>query len=178
MAFWWVARGELGASARDIVEGVHGRVILRDSAVDFLDDLGRRLAVFAEHPTGATPAVVHDATLALLRAGDTIGLAEELRRERQQYDAAIEAVTVYALENHGSVTADALQAVWARLRPALERRVAALLPLALYDDQRFGQEISALARSLERQPLRGGLTAWIETRHWAATWTATCAAPS
>jgi hypothetical protein len=66
-----------------------GRVIVRDSASAFLDDLQGRITVFAQHPSGLTPDAVHAETLALARAKDKVGLDELLRRERYDYAAGV-----------------------------------------------------------------------------------------
>jgi hypothetical protein len=167
---WWVARGELGEAAADLVDAVGGRVVLRDSAADFLADLRQRLAVFTEHPSGVTPAVAHDGTLALVRAGDVVGLAEELRRERQLYEREIERITTHMRETHGMTTEPAFTELWEQLRPVLERRLGSLLPLAMYDDEAFAGEVAHLARGLEQRSLAGGLVAWTQIAEFAATW--------
>jgi hypothetical protein len=167
---WWVTRGELGQPAAELVEAIGSRVIHRDTAAGFLADLERRLAVFEEHPNGVTPAAAHDGTLAMLRAEDQVGLAESLRHERHHYEAEIQRVATDALAQHGFITEDSVRAVWSALRPVVERRLASLLPLALYEGERFADELRHLARALERRPLAGGLTAWLEIPEWAATW--------
>lgn len=167
---WWGARGELGQLATDLVEAVGGRVVRRDSAAVFLTDLRQRLAVFAEHPSGVTPATAHDGTLALIRSRDIVGLAEELRRERQVYDGEIDRISAHMRETHGIATEAALTELWDQLRPVLERRLASMLPLAMYDEDGLGSEVSQLARGLERRPVMSGLSAWIEIAEYAATW--------
>jgi hypothetical protein len=73
-------------------------------------------------------------------------------------------------ETHGTTSDEAFSELWDRLRPVLERRLASLLPLAMYDDEAFASEIGQLARALEQRPLLGGLSAWIEIPEYAATW--------
>lgn len=167
---WWVSRGELAAPAGELVEAVAGRVIVRDSAAEFLSDLERRLAVWDQHPSGMTPAAVHDGTLAMLRAGDMIGLADELRREQVRYEREIDQLTASALSSIGTPTHEALRALWTDVLPVLERRLASLLPLALYAPETFTVETHALARMLERQPARSGLTLLAHLPEWCATW--------
>ncbi|HEY4896360.1 MAG TPA: hypothetical protein VII01_09755, partial [Solirubrobacteraceae bacterium] len=43
-------------------------------------------------------------------------------------------------------------------------------PLALYDTERFSNEVQRLARALERRPLIDGFQAWIDLPEYAATW--------
>ncbi|MCW2986841.1 MAG: hypothetical protein JWR63_4411 [Conexibacter sp.] len=166
---WWVARGEPQQQAAELVAATGGRVIRRESAAAFLTDLRARLAVFAAHPTGQTPAVVHDEVLGLLRRGDMVGLDELLRRESNEYERAFSAVVVDAQQRNAN---DAQQAreVWARMLPVLERRLAGLVVLALHDEQRFADQMLELARGLERQPLRAGYEAWNALPRFGATW--------
>jgi hypothetical protein len=169
---WWVVRGELGQPAAELVEAIGARVVRRDSAVEFLADLERRLAVFEEHPSGLTPAATHDGVLAMLRAGDGVGLDDLLRRERHDYESELDRLTADALARYGTLTEDVFRKVWSALRPVLERRLASLLPLALHAPERFAGEVEHAARSLERRPQRGGLTLWIELPEFAAAWLA------
>ncbi|MDQ6805621.1 MAG: SIR2 family protein [Actinomycetota bacterium] len=166
---WWVARGEPGQPAVELVEATAGRVITRDTAADFLADLDRRLSVFEAHPSGLTPAVVHDSFRGLLRANDRVGLDEDLRRERHWFEEEIERIAADARARHPNEDG-VMGDVWHALRPVLERRVACLLPLGLHDIDRFDYEIGQLSRTLERRPLSGGFTVWSELGDWAASW--------
>lgn len=166
---WWVARGELGKPAAELVEATRARVIHRESAAEFLDDLERRLAVFEEHPSGITPTVAHDGMLAMIRARDDVGIAETLRRERYEYETGLQVVVADA-SARGAPTADSVREAWSNLQPVLERRAAALLPIALYDKTRFASEIGRIARALEGRPRAGGYAVWLELPEWAATW--------
>lgn len=165
---WWIARGELGQPATEVVETTGGRVIARETAADFLADLRGRLAVFKAHPSGLTPPIVHDATFSLLEADQRIALFEHLRREGHAYEQQME-------ELIASVSAlrpdlESGRSVWERLRPALERRVASLLPLAVHDADALSAEFARLARGLEGRELSGGYIAWAELPRYAATW--------
>jgi hypothetical protein len=168
---WWVARGELGQPAAELVEATGGRVVRRETAAEFLRDLERRLRVFEEHPSGITPPVIHDEVLALVRANDAVGLEETLRREGNWYESAILEVRD-ALNTLGHPTAETVAAAWETLRPALERRLASWIPLGIHSPDRFGAEVERLARSLERVPLAGGVTLWLESPEYAAAWLA------
>jgi hypothetical protein len=166
---WWVARGAPGQPAAELVEATAGRIIVRDSAADFLGDLDRRLAVFEEHPSGLTPAIVRDSTRALLSSKDEVGLEEDLRRERNWFEGEIERVAANLRPRHPQEDG-AMHDAWDALRPLLERRVASLLPLGLYAPDRFAYEIAQLSRTLERRPLSGGYTIWAELGEWAVAW--------
>lgn len=158
---WWVAHRALEDSVSDVVRQIGGRVIVRDGAHDFLADLEMRLRVFEHHPSGATPAVVHDQTLALLRDGDVVGLGETLRREQHAWRSAL---TEAAERTHNlEPQADgAVRSVWEPLFPAMERRIASLLPVASYDEARFASEVRGLTEAVERTPSRSQYVGWNE----------------
>lgn len=165
---WWVARGDLAAGGAAIVETVTGRVIRRDTAAEFLDDLRRRVATFEQHPTGQTPGAVHDSTLRLLREDDRVGLQEHLRAERNAFEAAVAAfVSAHATTQP---TPETVRAGYEDLRPILDRRVASLFVLALHDEQLLGEEFQWLARGLGRRPLQSGYPLWPDIVEWACTW--------
>lgn len=166
---WWVSRGEPAGAAAALIEATGGRTVHRDSAIEFLRDLERRLAVFQDHPTGETPAAVHDATIALLRDGDEIGLEEELRRERHQFSEALTQVVADA-QALGVPNETSIPEVYAVLRPVVERRLASLLPLGLHHRELFAAEVEDLSRTLARRPLSGGYVLWNELAEWACSW--------
>ncbi len=166
---WWIARGEPQQQAAELVEATGGRIIRRDGAAAFLRDLRARLAVFAAHPTGQTPAVVHDEVLSLLRQRDAVGLDELLRRESNEYERAFAAVIDDAQLRNANDPEQA-RAVWALVLPVLERRLASLVVLALHDDERFAGQVLELARTIERQPLRAGYEAWNALPRFGAAW--------
>jgi hypothetical protein len=166
---WWVARGELGQPAGELVEATGGRVITRETAAEFMVDLRARLAVFEAHPSGQTPETVHDETLALMRAGDTIGIDEHLRREGHAYETAIAELVGASLARQPA-DQEQVREVWHALLPIMERRVASFLPLAIHDGERFAAEVGRLARGLERRPVTGGFPAWTAMPRFAATW--------
>lgn len=165
---YWTARGGLSDGAQAIVEATGGRVITRDGASDFLADLEQRIAVLEAHPSGITPAVVHDEVLALVRVGDRVGLGELLRRERTNYASALDE----ELRARHPDRPDAAGAIECQqtLLPAIERRAASLLPLARYEADVFRHEVESLARPIEQQTLRQGFYAWIEIPGWCAWW--------
>ena len=144
-------------------------MIVRDTAAGFLADLHGRLTVFEEHPSGQTPATVHDETLALVRSGDRIGLDEHLRRERHDDKTAFERVAADASQKMPNDKGQ-MRCVWEELRPLLERRLAALLPLAMHDLETFASEARHLAAGIGRRVPTGGYVAWSELPEYAATW--------
>jgi hypothetical protein len=166
---WWVARGGLGTHAAQLVEATGGRVIRRDTAAEMLADLEQRLRVFEEHPTGLTPGIVHDATLALVRAGDAVGLEEALRRERNAYDAEIPVIRERMVGRHPNAQGVGSE-LWAIMRPVLERRLASMMPLGMYAPERLAIEAAEMAVALEREPRIGGFDAWSQIRWFGATW--------
>jgi hypothetical protein len=167
---WWVTRGTLGERAQDLVAATGGRVISRENASVFLEDLQLRLRVFAQHPSGLTPDVMNSETLGLIRAEDEVGLDELLRRERQDYTTRLRDLHAEAL--HRLPNAESAAEVWGTLLPVMERRLASLLPLALHRPDRFADELLALARQLEDQDRRllGGSDTWTGMAKFAAAW--------
>jgi hypothetical protein len=166
---WWVSRGAPQASAAALIDATYARVIRRDTATEFLSDLDRRLRVFEQHPSGLTPATLHDEVLALVRADDTVGLHELLRRERHEFSTALERVRTDA-RSLGPARRDTVTEAWQQLAPVLERRLSTLLPLLLHRHERFAEEISALAALLENLPPAAGYTVWAELPEFATTW--------
>ncbi len=172
---YWVARGDLTDGATRITEATGGRVIKRESAADFLTDLGRRLEVFRSHPSGHTPVELHDEVLALVRAKDEIGLAEVMRRERREF--AESASTIVAEHRQEHPQDDTLLAVHDQILPHWERRLAGLLPVIAYAPDKFEPEVRSLVDFLESRPLEGGFAAWSELSDWATWWLSyTCGA--
>ena len=165
---YWLARGDLTPEGQTTVEATSGRVIRRPSAAEFLADLERRLAVFRAHPTGHMPHVVNDEVLLLLRRGDDVGLGEVMRRERRAFGTTVSDYIDTHRQAHP--TSELAATAHDDLLPAVERRLAGLLPLALYSPDRFGEEIRSLADFKERQPLHGGYTFWPGTVDWVIWW--------
>lgn len=168
---WWVSRGEPAPPAAALIEATGGRVIHRDTAAEFLADLRRRLKVFEDHPSGETPAAVHDATLGLLRERDQIGVEEQLRRERQWFTGEL-ARLVEEAQARGVPNETSIPEVYGLLRPVIERRLASLLPLGMHHPEQFGVEIQDLARMLSRRAVRGGYVVWNGIPEWACSWLA------
>ncbi len=165
---YWATRSELGDGAARIVEATGGRVVKREGAAEFLADLHRRLEVFRAHPSGHTPIEVHDEVLALVRAGDQIGLAEVMRRERRELAETLLRVTA---EHRGERPADEpLQAAHDQILPILERRLASLLPGIAYAPESFEREVRSFIDLLESRPIEDGYSAWPELSEWATWW--------
>lgn len=64
-------------------------------------------------------------------------------------------------------------AAHAALLPAMERRLASLLPLILHDGELLEEEIGALSTSVDRLPRRDGYTFWPELLDWCVWWLGT-----
>lgn len=162
---YWVARATpLAEPARTLVEGVDGRLIVRDGAASFLADLDRRLAVFEAQPSGLTPLTITEEVVALLRRNDRVGLRELFRGERREFQQRSEAV-VEGNHNERPTTDIALHC-HAELMPALERRLAGLLPLALHDEEMLAEEIASLVDLKDGQGTPNGFTFWYDIVAW------------
>lgn len=167
---WWVSRGALGQPAAELVEATGGRVIAREGAEEFLADLDGRLATFEAHPSGHTPATVHDEILERVRAKDEVGLRERLRRESNWWNADLSALVAEHSSQHPG-DPEGIRDLWGRALSLFERRLASLLPLALYSSDEFASEVAGLARSLERAKAEGGGYAiWRELPRYGCTW--------
>lgn len=165
---YWVARGELGEGAQQIIEKTGGRITERPGAAEFLADLQRRLEVFRSHPSGHTPVEVHDEVLALVREGDQVGLGEVMRRERGEFAEKITEVIEAHREEYPEDSG--LLSAHDAILPLLERRLGGLLPLIAYAPEGFGREVRAMADLLESRPLVSGYTDWPELANWAVWW--------
>lgn len=165
---YWVARGALVEPGRSLVEAVAGRVITRPGAAEFLADLDRRLAVFASHPSGQTPLAVHDETVLLLRRSDTVGLGELLREEHRALEAAI--ADLLDGKQQTAPTVELLEAAHREMLPALERRMASLLPLVLHDAASLGNAIRDLADLVSRPFGQFTYTFWRSIPEWSIWW--------
>lgn len=165
---YWVTRSDLEPGAQAIVETQFGRVIRRPDAATLVRDLGQMIASYQAHPTGQTPVVVHDEVLALIRAGDTVGLNERLRNERHAFESAI----TEAFADSARVTPDAVHvvAMHGTLVEVLERRLAGLIPLALHANELFDREVRLLADFQSRMSERPGNGPWDELRGWCFWW--------
>jgi SIR2-like domain len=162
--FYWVSRGKPAAPASAVVEATSGRVIKRPGAAEFLRDLERRLAVFRAHPSGDTPLSVHDEVMLLIRRGDQVGLAEIMRRERQEL---LNIVRGYVeKQKNANPTADLMTEAYTALRPCIDRRLGSLLPVIAYRTDDFGDEVAHLVHLVERKPLAGGYGFWDQLNEW------------
>jgi hypothetical protein len=160
---WWLSRSDPPRSPTpELLERTAGRSIIRRSASEFFADLNGRLAVYQQHPSGHTPATVHDEILALLRTGDQVGLTEALRREHHAYDSGLTAWTA-AHANDGNDLA-AVEAALPELISQLQRRLAAVLPVALHDPVGLAETLRALARTVETRQLHDH---WHDHARWA-----------
>ncbi|MDA0159483.1 SIR2 family protein [Solirubrobacter ginsenosidimutans] len=160
---WWLSRSDPPrAPIPELLERTAGRAIVRESASEFFADLRGRLAVYKQHPSGHTPATVHDEILALLQSGDQVGLTESLRREHHAYDAGMTAWTATHANSGNSFAA--IEAALPDIVAILERRLASILPVAFHDSRQLTATLRALTRSIESRQLHG---------HWhgQARWT-------
>ena len=109
---------------------------------------------------------MHDRILALLRADDAIGLDEALRAERAAFERAVNAVT----DDYINVYLDeaTVRDAGKRLTAAAERRLASLVPLALYRPGAVQRALRAHGGWMSRTQLRGGGMTWQQA--WRLPW--------
>jgi hypothetical protein len=168
-SLYWISRGELGEPARSLVETNAGFIIVRPDAGSFLADLERRLAVYEAHPSGETPELVNAEVLALLRAGDAIGLRELLKNERRAIERAAEPAI---LERQSQNSSDALVSFAELMAPLLERYLAASFPLIEHDSPLWDEQVRSLAELTGKSYFDSGYVMWIQMPRWLGWWLA------
>ncbi|HWX88338.1 MAG TPA: SIR2 family protein [Solirubrobacteraceae bacterium] len=160
---WWLSRSDPPADpGTTVIDAVGARLIVRpDGAGAFLGELGRRLTLYAAHPSGDDPGSIHDQVLSLIKRSDDIDLDELLRRERFEFESVVQAVRAEMANTSGADTEGAL-AAWARLAAATDRRLASLIPLALHRPELLAAAIQEHVEWVPTLPAMGGLMAWVE----------------
>lgn len=115
-----------------------------------------------------SPISVREATVAMLRADDAIGLRELLRYERRAFDDGVLAALREAGDELGaSADPERLRPVGEELWRLVDRRLASLLPLAEYRPEHLDEEIAALAGLAGRStPTRSPYSAWVDGPRW------------
>ncbi len=158
---WWLSRSESPVEpAATVIETMGARMIVRPGASEFLGDLERHLAVYQAHPSGDDPGSVHDQVRELVKGTDAVALDEVMRRERYAFERVLDGVRADFAQRNGSL--DTAREVWAILEPATERRLASLIPVALYRPELFAGEIRAHLAWASSAPARDGLAAWLQ----------------
>jgi hypothetical protein len=112
------------------------------------------------------PGAVHDAVIAVLRAGDEIELDRTLRAERAAFESAVNQVTADYLNKH--LDEGSVRDAGGRLVAAAERRLASLIPLAMYRKGALSAELRAHGGWMTRTKLQGGGATWQEA--WRLPW--------
>lgn len=111
---------------------------------------------------------VRAGTVAMLRAGDDIGLRELLRFERRVFeDGVLSALQSAGDEIGASAEPDRLRPVNAELWRLVDRRLASLLPVLEYRPDALQEEFAALAALADRStPTRSPYSAWVDGPRW------------
>ena len=120
-------------------------------------------------PDGAESSIgVRDATVAMLRAGDAIGLRELLRYERRAFDDGVLRTLQDAADDLGaSADPERLRPVGHELWRLVDRRLASLLPLVEYGPEHLDEEIGALEALAGRStPTGSPYSAWVDGPRW------------
>jgi len=161
---WWLSLTTPPAEpGRSLAEAIGARVINRDGASALLEDLDNRLGVYETYESGHDPGSVHDEMLGLIRRGDEVGLDEVLRRERYEFESAVDSVTADHVQHHGDE--EHVRDAWGRLEAVTQRRLASLIPLALHRADLVEETLRAHAGwATSTPPVGGGAT-------WQQAWT-------
>jgi hypothetical protein len=164
---YWVARSELTAEPKALVEALRARVIVRDTATEFVADLSRRIAAFQVHPSGQTPAAVSAEIIALLREHDEIGIRELLKAEWRTFRARLAAAWEPLADEPTTNRAPEFER---EIMPGLERLLAALLPLIEYRSEVFDAQVVEMVRTTDQAMSHSRSLPWPELGQWAMWW--------
>ena len=159
---WWLSRSEtLAEPGRTLAEAVSARVIVRPSgAGSFLAELASRVGTFTLHESGDDPCSVHDQVLNLVKRGEDVELDGLLRREQDALASAFEQVRAnYANRQPEDKV---IAAAWGTLGTATDRRLASLIPLAIYRPELLKAEIERDAARASNTQLRDGFEFWLK----------------
>jgi hypothetical protein len=159
---WWLSRSEtLGEPGRTLAEAVSSRVIVRPSgAGSFLAELASRVGAFTLHESGNDPGSVHDQVLNLVKRGEDVELDGLLRREHDALASSFEQVR--ADYSNRQPEDKVIAAAWGTLGVATDRRLASLIPLAIYRPELLKGEIERDAARASTAQLRDGYEAWLK----------------
>lgn len=175
--YWGARRPELPDPAQAIVSAAMGKVIVRTGgAKELLDDLGRRVASWAEHPTGQTPISVRAEMIERLRSQDEVGVSELTKSERRHFEeGSIELIEAAHEEfGPGDPVPQQLDKLEADLAALFERKLATGFALIEHRGA-FVEEAEWLAMFSSRElPLRdGSFTSWVQAPRrlaWQLVW--------
>ncbi len=159
---WWLSRSQSVAEpGRTLAEAVSARVIVRPGgAGSFLAELASRIGTFVTHESGDDPGTVHDRVLNLIKRNEDVELDGLLRHEQSALASAFDSVRAeYANRQPEDKV---ITAAWETLRAATDRRLASLIPLALYRPELLKAEIERDAAGVSNTPLRDGYDAWLK----------------
>lgn len=162
---FWQTRTSLTGQTAELVHKAGGRAIVRDSAAALLRDLDRRLTLYRHHPTGDTPEVIGSEIVRLLRAGDEVGVRELAMAEHEALLRRARELVVTFAADRGSAAA-----LGRSLAPALERSLAAHLPLIRHGSVHFVERARALGEIGSTRLAGSTSTAFGRLGQWIAWW--------
>jgi len=174
--YWVSRRSPTNAEAEAIITAASGRLIVRDGAAEFLTDLEARLAPLLEHPSGVTPTSVRAEMISRLRSDGDVGVRELLREEQRVFETswARRLREAHQRSPGPAVDRDAMLELEQGMRSALNRHLAAVLPVIEYDVAALQIELDWIAAFAD---LDSGVTspysAWIQANRvpvWHLVW--------
>lgn len=129
---------------------------------------GARIDQPAVVSEGDDGVAIRERTIAMLRAGDDVGLRELLRYEQRTFEGDVTTVLQEAGDRLGSSAEPAaLQPIERALWAATERRLGSLLPLVEYRPDALADELTALVAMAGRPtPTRAPYAAWLDGPRW------------
>lgn len=153
---YWVKRpdGSVNEAVKEILRNQDGRIIVRESADIFFDELCRKIQLFHAHPTGDTPEFLANQTIQLLRGNDIIGIAELLKKQLNAFRQDWE--DVYSQWAHQQ---NKVEEAYEKLESTAERFEAIGLVCIEYQAEEMYQRLLEIFGELVRlEEHRGGLT--------------------
>jgi hypothetical protein len=103
---------------------------------------------------------VHDATLDLLQASQEIRLDQLMRVERHRFESVIESITADHINHH--LDERTVRDAAPRIATTIDRRLASLVPLAMYRADLLELELRGHARWASSVQPKGGAATWQE----------------
>lgn len=78
---YWTRKNTITEEVEDLIKAQDGRIIKRDSAEKFLEELSRKISIFQTHKTGETPEYIMQKVKDYIRNKDDVGIKETLKEE-------------------------------------------------------------------------------------------------
>lgn len=78
---YWLTRENVSDRVNELLQQQNGKIIIRNSADEFLNELIRKIEIFQTHETGETPEFLIQQIKEYIQKKDTIGFQETLKKQ-------------------------------------------------------------------------------------------------